>query len=144
MLFSVSNFTAFNSTSLHGKLITLDDCSEPIDIKYLVIFRKYEVRQCTGFLLSPRLILSTAGCMNELKKRTDGFPKLHGVTVTIDTMGYNLKDAVYDDGYTPSKAYSCRSHDVGMALVCLLINFYWVIKYQVGSFLRMNFDIYYL
>ena len=81
---------------------------------------KYEKLQCNGCLLSPRHILSTAGCICDILKCQFKEPKLSEATAFIDGTIYNLKDAVHDKRYKPARAYNYRFYDVGMALVCLL------------------------
>ena len=75
---------------------------------------------CTGCLVSPRHILSSAGCIKNLFKSENNVTYV--LTAFINQIHHKILQALYHKTYDKVHHKNYRSYDIGMALVCIANN----------------------
>ena len=100
----------------------------PVNIKYIVLLRKCMSPICVGCLISARHIVTAGGCIHLLLHSENHESKLFGAIALIGRKEHKIIDATYHRFYKSKSGGSARLNDVGIALVCLSISSYLVIK----------------
>ena len=100
-------------------MILLEDDGEPIDMKYITLLKQNTHGICTGSFVSVRHILTTGTCIERLIEKKDNINYI--LLAFIGQIEHRIIHTVYHDSYIPEKRKHKRYHDLGMAMVCILI-----------------------
>ena len=114
------HFTILSQTFLGSEVGAAGNNREEENIKYVVLLKRRFTPICSGSLVSPRHIMSAAGCISLLLRNPKNEPLFSRANALIGNIEHKIIKAVTHHSYKPDLGGSYRTHDVGLALVCLI------------------------
>ena len=111
-------FTVSNSLQLNGKIMS-EDPVVVTEMRYMAALKRKGIQFCSGSLISPRHVLTTASCVTRIFDF--GEIAFSEIKVLLGDKIHDVNHIIHDPCYNDRIPIGSCSLSVGLVMVCSLI-----------------------